>query len=155
MAAIDQRGELNAGRPAKRTDRVHRRATGASGEKTSSTMITVRCSSGSGSWEALTTGSPVRVPTSSRCIETSITPVATPTFSIASMSAAIRRASSTPRDGIPARMSGRQIAIALDDFVRDPAQRPAHRFRIEDADRASFFCYAGLTHFLRDLAGSP
>jgi hypothetical protein len=55
----------------------------------------------------------------------------------------------------PGQDEGRQIAISLDDFVRDPAQRPAHRFRIEDADRASFFCYAGLTHFLRNLSGSP
>ena len=109
-------------------------------KSTSSTMMTVRCSSGSGSCEALTTGSPARVPTSSRCIETSITPVATPHFF---NRLDVGRNPSRQFDAArrnPDQDERRQIAIALDDFVRDPAQRAAHRFRIEDADRASFFC---------------
>src|SRR5436309_6122190 len=65
-------------------------------------MITVRSSSGTGSFDACTTGNSLRVPTSSRCIATSMTPVSISALSISRMKAAIRRAISTPRDGTPA-----------------------------------------------------
>ena len=106
--------------------------------------------------EALTTGSSARVPTSSRCIETSITPVATRTFSIASMSAAIRRAISTPRDGIPARTSAARSRLRSMISCAIRRKRAAHRFRIEDADRGNLLSLGGFASlFLRDLTGSP
>ena len=47
-----------------------------------------------------------------------------------------------------------KVGIALDDFVRDPAERTAHGFRVEDADGVGgrYGCYS---LFLGDLAGSP
>ena len=47
---------------------------------------------------------------------------------------AIRRAISTPRDGIPARTTELKLRIALDDFVRDPAKRARNCLRIHDRD---------------------
>src|SRR5207248_10606856 len=67
-------------------------------------MMTVFGFSGSGRSDARTTGSSVRITTSSRCIATSIIPSPTGTFSIVEMMSAMRRPFSFPRDGIPARM---------------------------------------------------
>ena len=74
-------------------------------------MMTVLPSSGSGRCDSRTTGSSARVPTSSRCMATSITPLATSIFSIDLMNSAIRRAISLPRDGIPASTTVRKSGL--------------------------------------------
>src|SRR5205814_1212939 len=50
-------------------------------------MITVRSSSGTGSFDACTTGNSLRVPTSSRCIATPMTPVSISALSISPVGA--------------------------------------------------------------------
>ncbi len=47
-----------------------------------------------------------------------------------------------------------QVAIALDDLVRDPPQSTPESFRIENADGAVVVRLVCFFHFLRDLAGS-
>jgi len=155
MAAIDQRGELNAGRPAKRTERVHRSATGASCKKyvihdNHSSLLKREREPG---------GPNDRKPTPSSnvvAVHRNIDHAGRNAhfFNCLNVGRNPSRQFDTARWN-PGQDEGGQIAIALDDFVRDPAQRPVHRFRIEDTDRTSFFCYAGLTHFLCNLSGSP
>ncbi len=65
----------------------------------------------------------------------------------------MRRAISTPREGIPASTTF-QLGIALDDFVRDPAERPRIASASMIGTAADEFCFFWFMRFLCDLAGS-
>src|SRR5437773_993538 len=101
-------------------------------------IMTVRVSSGSGRVDARTTGNSVRVPTSSRCIATSIVPDGTPAF----LQAFLSPVGTVPNKPIEQRLLEADIGsgfLALDPLV----------FQNFFALRQEFFVKNGVLNELR------